>query len=305
MRAAAAAPDRLEAPPGGEERPLVTPEGVDLRIRLGAVSERTTAFLIDAGLILLSLAAVTIVLALALGALVVAGFRNGAAAPVILWTVGLFAVRNGYFILFELGARGATPGKRIMGLRVAARDGGRLTASMVFGRNVLREVELLLPLSFLAIGAVRPEAAPPALACVAWALGLALLPFLTRDRLRLGDVLAGTFVVKTPKRALRGDAAAAAERASTRIVFSDADLAVYGEKELHVLEEILRRNQGAAVREVADRIRRKIGWRAGPQEHDLDFLDAYYLALRGRLEQGLLYGRRRRSKTDPAPPPPL
>jgi uncharacterized RDD family membrane protein YckC len=303
MRPAEAAPDRLETASGGDERSLVTPEGVDLRIRLGAISERATAFVIDAGLILLSLAAVTLVLAVALSVLVIGGFPNGAAAPVILWTVGLFALRNGYFILFELGPRGATPGKRMMGLRVAARDGGRLTASMVFGRNVLREVELLLPLSFLVVGAARPEAAPPALACIVWALGLALLPFLTRDRLRRGDVLAGTFVVKTPRRTLRGDPAAAAEQAPTRMVFSEADLSVYGEKELHVLEEILRRNQGATVREVADRIRRKIGWTAGPEERDLDFLDAYYLALRARLEEGLLYGRRRRSKDDPAPPP--
>jgi hypothetical protein len=172
---------------------------------------------------------------------------------------------------------------------------------MVFGRNVMREVELLLPLTFLAIGSARPEAAPPVLACIVWALGLSLLPFFTRDRLRLGDILAGTFVIRTPRRILRRDAAEAAERglAASRFAFSEADLSVYGERELHVLEDVLRRNQKGVVGEVADRIRRKIAWTAGPDERDLDFLDAYYLALRARLERGLLYGRRRRSKLDP------
>ena len=43
----------------------------------------------------------------------------------------------------------ATPGKRIMGLRVASRDGGRLKAEAVFSRNAMRELEVFLPLSVL------------------------------------------------------------------------------------------------------------------------------------------------------------
>ena len=48
-------------------------------------------------------------------------------AAIVIGTVGFFVVRNGYFAAFELTPRGATPGKRLLGLRVAARDGGRLT----------------------------------------------------------------------------------------------------------------------------------------------------------------------------------
>ena len=49
---------------------------------------------------------------------------------------------------------------------------------------------------------------------------------------------------------------------------------------------------------VAERIRAKIGWTRGPNEGDGEFLDAYYRALRGRLESRLLLGRRRKDKHD-------
>src|SRR3546814_2214694 len=49
-----------------------------------------------------------------------------------------------------MGGRGAIPGKRLMGLRVVARDGARLTGGAVVVRNAMREIEIFLPLSFLA-----------------------------------------------------------------------------------------------------------------------------------------------------------
>src|SRR3546814_9024800 len=58
-----------------------------------------------------------------------------------------------WFIGFELGSRAATPGKRLMGIRVVARDGGRLTADAVVARNLIRELELFLPLMMLGAGA--------------------------------------------------------------------------------------------------------------------------------------------------------
>jgi hypothetical protein len=65
-----------------------------------------------------------------------------------------------------------------------------------------------------------------------------------------------------------------------------------------VLEDVLRRTEARTVAAVAERIRAKIGWPRGETESDYAFLDAYYLALRGRLESRLLFGRRRRDKFD-------
>ena len=64
----------------------------------------------------------------------------------------VFLSRYGYFLCFELGPRGATPGKRALGIRVAARGGGRLTAEAVIARNLMRDVEVFIPLIFLLSG---------------------------------------------------------------------------------------------------------------------------------------------------------
>jgi hypothetical protein len=48
---------------------------------------------------------------------------------------------------------------------------------------------------------------------------------------------------------------------------------------------------------VAARIRAKIGW-SGTDTSDLEFLSAYYTALRRHLEQRMLFGRRKRDKFD-------
>ena len=77
-----------------------------------------------------------------------------------------------------------------------------------------------------------------------------------------------------------------------------AQLDAYGAKELHVLETLLRQGDRKTFRDVADRIAKKIGWTRGPYDTDRDFLSAYYAALRGRLEQKLLMGVRRRDKHD-------
>ena len=47
-----------------------------------------------------------------------------------------------------------------------------------------------------------------------------------------------------------------------------------------------------------ERIRAKIGWTAGEYEMDRSFLQAYYTAVRGRLETRMLLGKRKRDKFD-------
>jgi hypothetical protein len=49
---------------------------------------------------------------------------------------------------------------------------------------------------------------------------------------------------------------------------------------------------------VAARIRVKIGWEGPADLPDRTFLNAYYAGLRGRLENRMLFGRRRRDKFD-------
>jgi len=277
-----------------EERSLrrrfVTPEGVDLRLDLAGAGERASAFLIDALIMVLILVAVTIACALTL-----ISAKGGSSAWVaIVWLLGFFVLRNGWFILFELSGRGATPGKRLLGLRVVARDGSRLTGGAVIVRNVMREIELFLPLSFLAMDASdsRVDALIYILA-FSWVALFLFFPLFNRDRLRVGDLLAGTWVVHTVRGTL-GDDLVGTTIARERRKFPEAALKLYGIYELQTLEDVLRRGSDEAVVTVAATIRAKAGL---PNDgDDYGFLSDYYAALCARLERDALLGRRRENK---------
>ena len=274
-------------------RVLVTPEGVDLGVRVGEAGERAAAFVIDVAIILAGMILLTVICF----ATAVAGKGHGLQLIAVIWLLGGFFARNLYFMGFELGARGATPGKRLMKLRVAARHGGRLTADAIFARNAMRELEVYLPLSFL-VSQAEPVGAALNLLGIAWSAVFVFFPLFNRDRLRVGDLVAGTWVLKAPRTRLLPDLAAQAAPVRARYEFTPAQIDAYGIKELQVLEDVLRAGEPKTIKAVAERIRRKIAWTAGQDERDREFLDAYYAGLRQRLEMRLLFGRRRKDKHD-------
>ena len=276
------------------QRSLVTPEGLELRLELATVGQRFGALVIDMLIIGGVILALVIVLAMA------AAFTGGLAqeAVLIVLTLGLFFLRNGYFLAYEMSAKAATPGKRILGLRVAARDGGRLRFSAVFTRNALRELELFLPLSVMLAGPVggNVDGWIYFLALI-WCGVFVLLPLFNADRLRAGDLVAGTWVLRSPRQKLLRDMADEGALHRPTFQFTAEQLNAYGVKELQVLEQVLRTGDRGTVRAVADRIAGKIGYVRGDAS-DLEFLKAYYHAIRERLESGLLMGKRRRDKFD-------
>lgn len=280
---------------------VVTPEGVPIRFTVALAGDRAAAFLLDQALMVLALAAVGLgVLGLALSGVHLAG-DLAFAILVLAW----FLVRTFYFAFFELAWQGETPGKRRLRLRAVDARGGPLSAEAIIARNLTRELELFLP----AIALFSPEAIFPGapgwarLGALLWMLLFGLLPLFNRDRLRVGDLVAGTIVIRTPDAVLLEDLSAARPAAAAPVPFTDAQLDVYGVYELQVLEQVLR-GRGAtghaeAVQTVAGTIRRKIAW-DGPPVADEPFLEAFYAALRGRLERRLLLGKRRESKHDRA-----
>ncbi len=274
--------------PKSLRRSFVTPEGVDLRLELASAGTRASAFILDMLILLISLILTTV----AIGLLGIAKARGE--LFMVLWLIGAFVLRNGWFILFEMGGRGATPGKRLLGLRVAARDGGRLTGGAVIARNALREIEVFLPLSFLAMQAAQDMADGfLTIFALAWTGIFLFFPLFNRDRLRVGDLLAGTWVVNNVRAKLGADLVAARAEQPRRI-FTDAALDLYGIYELQTLENVLRAGQEEAIVTVAATIRRKAGL---PDDgDDYAFLSDYYAALCARLERGMLVGRRREDK---------
>lgn len=291
----------------GRERQLVTPEGIVLPITIASRGARAGALIMDLVIIGALQVATTI-------ALILLGFGSIAALSeidsaglgsleflMVVWLIAMFLFRNAYFLFFELGPRGATPGKRMAGIRVASRDGGRLTVEMVVARNLLRDIELFLPLVFISSAAGEGDGGAAGLAALAWFMIFALFPFWNRDRLRAGDIVAGSWVVERPARRLEpvmtthAPANEEGRPPAARYRFTEPELDAYGEFELQTLERILRENRPASLQAVHEAIARKIGSNEGTGD-ERAFLDAYYAQLRARLEARMRMGDRKADK---------
>jgi uncharacterized RDD family membrane protein YckC len=282
-----------------QQRTIVTPEGVPVTVELADHGERLTAFTIDVCIWFL----LTILVYLPLIFIALRGGDSALIAASILLFIG-FVVRNLYFIHFELAWRGATPGKRFVGLRVIDRRGGPLLPSAIVARNLTREIEAFLPLGILITwSGTNPNWEH--LFIAVWLLFFAALPFVNRDRMRGGDLIGGTMVIALPKRTLSGDLV---ERAA-QYVFTTQQLRAYGAFELQVLEELLRRPKsvetGRLFAEVREKICHKIGWTAPVPPEDTElFLREFYTAQRAFLEREQLFGKPRADKYGGARPQP-
>ena len=303
-------------------REFVTPEGLSLSFDLAGASDRLVAFVLD-GLII----AATLLALLLLGSMLGVG-----GAPLVILAV--FVLTHFYFTIFELRWQGRTPGKRAADLRVIDRHGGRLTVAAIFVRNVTREVEVVLPIVVMLSPGSLIQDAPPlvGLAAFTWLLVLGFFPLFNRDRLRIGDLIAGTIVVHAPRSVLLPDlserpilaprgasapaaanatnaagaagggasvAAGAAAARAAAYPFTAEQLDVYGIYELQVLEEVLRRDRpdrAAVLTLVASKVAKKIRWEGGVAD-PAAFLSAFYAAQRARLEQRLLMGQRKERKS--------
>jgi uncharacterized RDD family membrane protein YckC len=292
-----------------------TPEGLSLPFTVALVGDRLVAFAIDFALLLGATLAVWVLAALSIA--VTAGELGLSFALLVS-----FLLWNFYFIVCEVQWGGVTIGKRRVGLRVIARGGGPLTAEAVFARNLMRNLEFTLPIQAL----LAPEAvvadAPGwgRLLAILWILVFALMPLFNKDRLRCGDLVAGTLVVRAPASVLLPDLAdrPAPEPVRTgytlfgqvvapaakfeEFAFTREQLDVYGIHELQVLEDLLRRDEagtldGRILEEVCEKIKAKIAWpREGWNVPVRPFLQSFYRAQRGLLEQKMLFGQRRERK---------
>jgi uncharacterized RDD family membrane protein YckC len=153
-----------------EERTrIATPEGIELELVLAGLASRFMAEIVDAALIVL----------LVLALIAVAAIAGGTAGLVIVSIAvgGLMLISVCFHVAFEVLAAGRTPGKRMNGLRVVMDGGGPVGLRASAVRNLLRLLE-----------------GPPLLYVPAVVSILA-----TRHNQRLGDLAAGTLVVREPR----------------------------------------------------------------------------------------------------------
>jgi len=295
-------------------RTLLTPEGIVLPVTLGSRGSRAGALILDVMIIFSSFLAFFLLLVWIAGGMLEGtsldpdGMPSGAQEfLLILFVLVMFCGWYGYFLVQELGPRGATLGKRITGIRIAARGGGRLTAEAVIARNLLRDIEVFYPLialsTLLSLSEGGEDIGLLGWAMTAWFALFLLFPFFNRDALRAGDIVAGTWVVERPRAKLadvlstQGAAAAsgASDLTGARYQFGETELAVYGEKELQTLERMLRDAEPDALAAVHATICRKIGWEPGAGD-ERAFLEAFYAQLRAKLEGEMRFGKRKADK---------
>ena len=145
---------------------VLTPKYVEFDFVLAGLMSRFLAWLIDT--LISGLLAGSLMIGLSVAEVVLGGV--GSAMAFVVW----FAIDWGYMIALEVAWSGQTIGKRVMGLRVLQESGVRVGLSQALLRNLARPVDRL-PLFYL-VGGVAAA--------------------LSRSQQRLGDLLAGTIVVR-------------------------------------------------------------------------------------------------------------
>jgi len=191
-------------------------EGLTISLAPAPIYLRMLCFIIDLGVVaailypLLFIGGMLIFIGLTGSAFLLPEGATGfiAIALIVLFTLTLLFVQSFYFIYFERKS-GQTPGKKLFGLQVISFDQQALTIQQILLREVARIVDVLLIIPGI--------------------LSMAL----TEKNQRLGDLLAGTMVVRSKT---------AEERAESHYMESDQFYAMLEELEPTRLEKEVEQN---------------------------------------------------------------
>jgi uncharacterized RDD family membrane protein YckC len=204
-----------------DEVRIETPEQIDVGLELAGLGTRFVAQLLDWIIKVIVTAVLAVVGVLAAGLL---GF--GQQLEHIPWVVAAVLVGAayllwlGYDLFYEAVRNGQTPGKRYANIRVIRDGGAPVDFQAAAVRNLLGLADLLPGLYILG----------------------AVLVLLTPKRQRLGDLAAGTIVIRERVAAAPTETdAVVADLASPDYAFTARHLAACGPNERHVLRSFLRR----------------------------------------------------------------
>jgi uncharacterized RDD family membrane protein YckC len=161
-----------------------TPELVAIEMPLAGIGSRFIALLVDYLIWGTGLLVLTIFALLVLPAMHAFNVKSAQWAEAIVIFI-IFLFNWGYFTLFEAFWNGRTPGKRVARIRVIQRSGRSIGLLESMARNLVRYVDQI-PF-FYAVGVITM--------------------FVTNQHQRLGDLAAGTLVVRDrdPESPLWGD----------------------------------------------------------------------------------------------------
>lgn len=251
------------APVRADEHGFITPDAVALDLEVATVGSRGVAYLLDLALFLV------VALILSLIQLALLGgewFQGGLGVSIAL--VLAFAWQFGYPIGFETLWGGRTLGKAAVGLRVVTVEGAPVGLRHATIRAVTAPVELLLTSGLVA----------------------SLSAFLSRRGQRLGDLAAGTLVVRERRIAAEPEATTfhapdGAQPYVARVDVSRIDAATYG-----LIRDTLNRRATMRTRE-HDRLAAEVATALAPLvspqppagTHQTAFLQAIAAAVQQRV----------------------
>jgi uncharacterized RDD family membrane protein YckC len=222
---------------------IATPEGVDVELTLAGIGSRFIAAFFDFAIQWSVIIASGVLLGVIggggrdwvflLGAVGAAGggWENA------VFAIIFFVVFFGYDVLFEVRARGRTPGKRWTGLRVVRTGGQPVTLVPSCVRNVMRVVDFLP---------------------VMYGIGMTSI-FVTSRNQRLGDLAGGTLVMRERPASLKSSATNGAQAAFPA---ADAwDVSAVSAQDIGTVRQFLARRETLAEKpraELAGELERRL-----------------------------------------------
>jgi uncharacterized RDD family membrane protein YckC len=238
-----------------------TAEHVRVSYPIAGIGNRFVAAFIDAGLQALILASYLVAIFMVTQFDFFPQTETAVSIYLALAVLGLFLLVWGYHVAFEALWNGQTPGKRLVGIRVIGDDGAPVSTFAVVVRNLVRIIDFL-PFPY-AIGA--------------------LVMLISPKGQRLGDLVAGTIVVKARAerdfQALRTHAAALTAPLTVRALPGEAQRIV---REFALREASLSgAARSALARSLAQRIRPFVP-EAPEHPDDVSFLRAVAASLRAQ-----------------------
>lgn len=150
-----------------------TTQNINIDFKNASIGERILAFLLDSVFKILYLIAIFYVL---VKVKIIDSFSDDWSRGAFILIVCLPAIL--YTLFFEVILQGATPGKRIMKIRVIKIDGYQATIADYFIRWIMRLVDIYVVSAFIGVIAIVSS----------------------KKNQRLGDMLAGTAVISTKER---------------------------------------------------------------------------------------------------------
>jgi uncharacterized RDD family membrane protein YckC len=225
---------------------IATPEGVEVELTLANIGSRFIAGGVDFTVQVIVIVALALIL------------QPAGDAGVAIFSSAMFAIIFFYDVLFEVLGRGKTPGKRWTGLRVVRSGGRPITLVRSALRNILRLIDILP--SFYAIGMIAIFATP-------------------RNQ-RLGDLAAGTLVVRDRQGGRREAVAPAALQQTELGEAVTWDVSAVSADDVATVRAFLERREQlktGARRDIAEELSRRLRPRVGGAHES--FADERFLEL--------------------------